>query len=143
VEDKFRKVKGVISTRVGYTGGKVENPTYEMVCTDKTGHAESLEIIFDPAVVSYAQLLEYFFLFHDPTQVNRQGPDTGAQYRSAIFYHSDEQKEAARRMIESLEKSGKYDRPIATQVVPASAFYPAEEYHQQYHEKLRRGLMET
>lgn len=140
VEDKFRKVRGVISTRVGYTGGKGENPTYEMVCTDKTGHAESIEIIFDPAVVSYTRLLEYFFLFHDPTQVNRQGPDIGRQYRSAIFYHSDEQKEAALRMIEGLAKSEKYDKPIATQVVPASAFYPAEECHQQHHEKLRRGL---
>lgn len=139
VEDKFRKVKGVISTRVGYTGGKVENPTYRMVCSDKTGHAESIEIVFDSSVVSYAQLLEYFFLLHDPTQVNKQGPDIGTQYRSVIFYHSEEQKEAALKMIERLEKSGKYDKPIATQVVAASEFYQAEDYHQQYYEKFRKG----
>jgi peptide methionine sulfoxide reductase msrA/msrB len=139
VEDKFRQVKGIISTRVGYTGGKVENPTYRMVCSDKTGHAESLEIVFDPAAVSYDQLLEYFFLYHDPTQVNRQGPDSGTQYRSVIFYHNKEQKEAALKMIERLEKSKRFDQPIATQVVPASTFYEAEEYHQQYYEKLRNG----
>lgn len=138
VEDTFRKVKSVISTRVGYMGGKVENPTYRMVCSDKTGHAESIEIVFDPSVASYAQLLEYFFLLHDPTQVNKQGPDTGTQYRSVIFYHSEEQKEAALKMIERLEKSGKYDKPIATQVVAASEFYQAEEYHQQYYKKLRK-----
>jgi peptide methionine sulfoxide reductase msrA/msrB len=137
VEDKFSKVKGVISTRVGYTGGKVENPTYRMVCSDRTGHAESIEIVFDPSVVSYTRLLEYFFDFHDPTQINRQGPDIGTQYRSVIFYHSDEQKEAALKMIRSLKNSGKYRQPIATQVVPASKFYQAEDYHQQYHEKLR------
>jgi peptide methionine sulfoxide reductase msrA/msrB len=140
VEDKFRKVKGVISTRVGYMGGPVKNPTYELVCADKTGHAESVEVVFDPTVISYARLLGYFFLFHDPTQINRQGPDVGTQYRSVAFYHSNEQKEAALKMIESLEKSGKYEKPLATQVVPALEFYQAEDYHQQYLEKLRRGV---
>jgi peptide methionine sulfoxide reductase msrA/msrB len=140
VEDKFRKVKGVISTRVGYMGGPVKNPTYELVCSDKTGHTESVEVVFDPRVISYPGLLGYFFLFHDPTQINRQGPDVGTQYRSVVFYHSNEQKEAAVKMIESLEKSGKYEKPIATQIVPALEFYQAEDYHQQYLEKLRRGV---
>jgi methionine-S-sulfoxide reductase len=140
VEDKFRKVKGVISTRVGYTGGQIKNPTYEMVCSDKTGHAESVEVVFDPSVISYSGLLGYFFLFHDPTQINRQGHDVGTQYRSAIFFRGDKQKDAALKTIKSLENSGKYDKPIATQVVPASEFYPAEEYHQQYFEKLQRSL---
>jgi peptide methionine sulfoxide reductase msrA/msrB len=140
VEDKFRKVKGVISTRVGYMGGDVKKPTYELVCSDKTGHAESVEVVFDPTVISYAGLLGYFFLFHDPTQINRQGPDIGTQFRSVVFYHSNEQKEVALKMIESLEKSGKYDKPIATQVVPALEFYQAEDYHQQYLEELRRGV---
>jgi peptide methionine sulfoxide reductase msrA/msrB len=137
VEDKFRQVKGVISTRVGYTGGNVENPTYSLVCSDTTGHAESVEIVFDPSVVSYDELLQDFFRFHNPTQVDRQGPDVGEQYRSAIFYHNDRQKEAALKMIERLEKSGKYRKKIATQVVPAPKFYQAEEYHQQYYKKLR------
>jgi peptide methionine sulfoxide reductase msrA/msrB len=139
VEDKFRKIKGVISTRVGYTGGNVKNPTYELVCSDKTGHAESIEITFDPTVVSYNTLLQHFFRFHDPTQVNRQGPDVGTQYRSVIFYHDEEQKDAAENMIQELNASGQFKRPIATQVVPAAEFYPAEDYHQQYHEKMRRG----
>jgi peptide methionine sulfoxide reductase msrA/msrB len=139
VEDKFRKVKGVLSTRVGYTGGKVKNPTYQLVCSDKTGHAESIEITFDPAVVTYSTLLQHFFRFHDPTQVNRQGPDVGTQYRSVIFYHDEEQKSAAENMIQELSQSGQFKRPIATRVVPAAEFYPAEDYHQQYYEKMRRG----
>jgi peptide methionine sulfoxide reductase msrA/msrB len=136
VEDKFRQVKGVISTRVGYTGGNVENPTYSQVCSDTTGHAESVEIVFDPSILSYNELLQDFFRFHDPTQVDRQGPDVGEQYRSAIFYRNDQQKEAALKMIERLEKLGKYRRKIATLVLPASKFYQAEEYHQQYYKKL-------
>jgi peptide methionine sulfoxide reductase msrA/msrB len=138
VEDKFRRVKGVLSTRVGYTGGNAENPTYQLVCSDSTGHAESVEVIFDPAVTSYERLVENFFLFHDPTQVNRQGPDVGTQYRSVIFYHDEQQKATALGMIEKLEKSGRFDKPIATQVLPASEFYQAEDYHQQYYEKFRK-----
>jgi peptide methionine sulfoxide reductase msrA/msrB len=138
VEDKFRKVRGVLRTRVGYTGGQVHNPTYEIVCTDETGHAEAVEVIFDPSVVSYEQLLEFFFLFHDATQLNRQGPDIGTQYRSVIFYHDSKQKEAALKMIESLEKSGRFPKPIVTQVIPANEFFEAEHYHQQYLEKLRQ-----
>jgi peptide methionine sulfoxide reductase msrA/msrB len=140
VEDKFRNVKGVLRTRVGYTGGSVKAPTYDMVCTDETGHAEAVEVVFDPAVVSYEQLLGYFFLFHDPTQVNRQGPDVGSQYRSAIFYHDERQREAALKLIEDLGRSRRFGRPIATQVVAASEFYEAEPYHQQYKEKIRRTL---
>jgi len=139
VEDKFRRVKGVISTRVGYTGGNIKNPTYNLVCSDKTGHAESIEITFDPVVTGYDKLLESFFLFHDPTQVNRQGPDVGTQYRSVIFYHDEEQKTAAEKVIEKLNQSGRFDRPIATLVVPASEFYQAEDYHQHYYEKFRRA----
>jgi peptide methionine sulfoxide reductase msrA/msrB len=139
VEDKFRRVKGVVSTRVGYSGGLVKNPNYDLVCSDTTGHAESVEVLFNPAAVSYAQLLEFFFLFHDPTQVNRQGPDSGSQYRSVIFYHDERQKKAAQKMIESLNRSGRYERPIATQLLPASKFFKAEAYHQQYYEKFRDG----
>jgi methionine-S-sulfoxide reductase len=139
VEDKFRKLKGVISTRVGYSGGNVKNPTYRQVCSDKTGHAESIEIVYDPAAVSYDALLQRFFRFHDPTQVNRQGPDVGTQYRSVIFYHDESQKDAALKMIQDLNASGQFKRPIATQVVPAAEFYQAEDYHQQYYEKFRRG----
>jgi peptide methionine sulfoxide reductase msrA/msrB len=138
VEDKFRGVEGVVRTRVGYTGGSVPSPTYETVCSDESGHAEAVEVTFDPSVVSYAQLLEFFFLFHDPTQVDRQGPDVGTQYRSAIFYHDEKQKAAALRSIETLNRSGRYEKPIATQVVPAAEFYEAEPYHQQYREKLRK-----
>jgi peptide methionine sulfoxide reductase msrA/msrB len=140
VEDKFRNVKGVLRTRVGYTGGAAKAPTYDMVCTDETGHAEAVEVVFNPAAVSYEQLLGYFFLFHDPTQVNRQGPDVGSQYRSAIFYHDEKQREAALKMIEDLNRSRRFAGPIATQVVAASAFYEAEPYHQQYKEKIRRTL---
>jgi len=136
VEDKFRRIKGVLSTRVGYTGGQTKDPTYQKVCSDTTGHAESVEVVFDPKEVSYAELLGAFFRFHDPTQVNRQGPDTGTQYRSAVFYQNEGQKKAALEAIAKLNALGQYDRPIATQVLPASEFYQAEDYHQKYYEKL-------
>lgn len=137
VEDKFAKIKGVVSTRVGYTGGRTKNPSYEQVCSDATGHAETVEVVFDPKQVSYAELLEAFFSFHDPTQINRQGPDIGAQYRSAIFYLNPAQKEAALAAIAKLDASARYGCPVATQVLPASDFYQAEEYHQKYYEKMR------
>jgi len=136
VEDKFRRIKGVLSTRVGYTGGHTKDPIYQKVCSDTTGHAESVEVVFDPKEVSYAELLDAFFRFHDPTQVNRQGPDTGSQYRSAVFYLNEGQKEAALEAIAKLNASAQYDQPIATQVLPASEFVQAEEYHQKYYEKL-------
>src|SRR3974390_1813622 len=124
----FRAMAGVSSTRVGYTGGKTENPTYKEVCTDRTGHAEAVEVEFDPTKVSYTDLLKVFWENHDPTQVNRQGPDWGSQYRSAIFYHSPEQAKEATASKESLEKVHRYSKPIATQNVPAVTFYPAEDY---------------
>ncbi len=135
VESAFRQVAGVINAQVGYTGGKTADPTYKEVCTDTTGHAEAIEITFDPAKVPYATLVSLFFKMHDPTQVNRQGPDFGTQYRSAIFYHSPEQKAAAEASKAALDKSGKYKKPIATQILPAGTFYRAEEYHQRYFEK--------
>lgn len=135
VEETFRKIKGVVYTRVGYTGGLLKNPTYEDVCTDKTGHAEAIEIEYDPSILSYEKLLNIFWEMHDPTMLNRQGPDIGAQYRSAIFYTNEEQKNAAILSKENLEKSGKYSKKIATQIIPASEFYPAEDYHQKYYMK--------
>jgi peptide-methionine (S)-S-oxide reductase len=135
VEDAFRQVKGVTSTAVGYIGGHTKNPTYKEVCTDTTGHAEAVEVEFDPAQVSYRELLAVFFQSHDPTQLNRQGPDYGKQYRSAIFYEDAEQEAAAREAKEALEKAGVFKRPIVTQIAPASEFYRAEDYHQQYFEK--------
>lgn len=135
VEANFRKVKGVIATAVGYTGGNFENPTYKDVCTGRTGHAEAVDILFDPAVVSYEQLLEVFWNIHDPTTRNRQGPDIGTQYRSAIFYHNEEQRSTAIVSKERAQSSGKFKKPIVTEIVPASTFYRAEEYHQQYFEK--------
>ncbi|MBI2558494.1 peptide-methionine (S)-S-oxide reductase MsrA [Candidatus Woesearchaeota archaeon] len=135
VEDAFRKVKGVVDAKVGYTGGKTKNPTYEMVCTDATGHAEAVDVEYDPSKVSYDELLDVFWSIHDPTQLNRQGPDVGTQYRSTIFYHNEKQKRAAIASKEKLEKSGKYKKPIMTQMVPVSDFYKAEEYHQKYFEK--------
>ena len=137
VEEVFRRVKGVTSTTVGYTGGSFENPTYEHVCTGKTGHAESVEVEFDPTQVSYEELLTVFFENHDPTTLNRQGPDVGTQYRSAVFYHMPEQMAAAKALKEKLERSGRYRRPIVTGITPASRFYRAEEYHQRYLEKRR------
>jgi peptide-methionine (S)-S-oxide reductase len=138
VETTFRQVKGVASTAVGYSGGYFDNPTYADVCADKTGHAEVVQIEYDPAAVSYEQLLDVFWSSHDPTTRNRQGPDVGAQYRSAIFYHTPAQKAAAVASKDKLERSGKHTRPIVTEIVPASTFWRAEDYHQQYIEK--RGL---
>lgn len=135
VEDAFRQVKGVSSTTVGYTGGQTKNPTYKQVCTDTTGHAEAVEVEFDPNEVSYRELLALFFQSHDPTTLNRQGPDYGTQYRSAIFYHDAEQETEAREAKAALEKAGIFKRPIVTQIVPAPDFYRAEDYHQQYFEK--------
>ena len=135
VEAAFRKIPGVISTTVGYGGGKKENPTYQEVCTDTTSHAELVEVTFDPAKVSYEQLLEVFWQNHDPTTRNRQGPDIGSQYRSVIFYHSPAQEAAARAAKEKLDKSGKFRRPIVTEIAPTPPFYKAEEYHQRYLEK--------
>jgi peptide-methionine (S)-S-oxide reductase len=132
VEETFRKINGVVSTRVGYTGGTMKNPTYEGVCTDKTGHAESVEVTYDPSLVSYGQLLDVFWANHNPTTLNRQGFDTGTQYRSVIFYHTEEQKKEALASKEKLQASGKYRKPVVTQIVPAQTFYPAEEYHQKY-----------
>ena len=138
VEATFRQLPGVVSTRVGYIGGHAENPSYKEVCTDRTGHAEAVEVEFDPAKITYPELLNVFWENHDPTQVNRQGPDWGTQYRTAIFFHSPEQQAQALASKDVLEKTHRYAKPIATQIVPAVTFYPAEEYHQQYLEK--RGL---
>lgn len=138
VEAAFRQLEGVRQTRVGYIGGQTENPTYEQVCTDRTGHAEAVEVEFDPNVITYEQLLGVFWATHDPTQLNRQGPDAGSQYRSAVFYHTPEQHSAAVDSMDQLTESRTHANPIATQIVPADKFYPAEDYHQQYLEK--RGL---
>ena len=135
VEEAFRQIPGVISTTVGYTGGTTKNPTYKDVCTGRTGHAEAVEVEYDPGKVSYLQLLSAFFQNHNPTTVNRQGPDVGTQYRSAIFYRDAEQEADAKNAIAELEKQKVFSRPIVTQVVPASDFYAAEEYHQKYLEK--------
>lgn len=135
VEASFRKVKGVKDTAVGYMGGTTENTTYKEVCTDKTGHAEVVQIYYDPQIVSYDELLNVFWEIHDPTQVNRQGPDFGSQYRSIIFYHTDEQRIKATSSKEKLQNSGRYRRKIVTEIIPASTFWRAEEYHQRYHEK--------
>jgi peptide-methionine (S)-S-oxide reductase len=138
VEATFGQIDGVTRTEVGYTGGSMDNPTYRDVCTDRTGHAEAVQVEYDPAKVSYEQLLDVFWANHDPTTLNRQGPDAGTQYRSAIFFHSPEQEKVAQASKETLDKSGRFRRPIVTQIVPAVTFYPAEEYHQKYLEK--RGL---
>jgi peptide-methionine (S)-S-oxide reductase len=138
VEETFRNVKGVVATAVGYSGGTKADPTYEDVCTDRTGHAEVVEVDFDPSQVSYDQLLDVFWNGHNPTTLNRQGPDVGAQYRSVIFYYTPRQKSAAEASKEKLQQSGKFKNPIVTQIVPAVPFYRAEEYHQQYLAK--RGL---
>lgn len=135
VEAAFRQVEGVTATAVGYAGGKQDNPTYKQVCTDDTGHAEVVQVEFDPAAVSYEQLLDVFWRSHDPTQVNRQGPDVGTQYRSIVFFHSPEQESAARASKDKLASSDRFRRPIATEIVPAATFWKAEEYHQQYLEK--------
>ena len=138
VEAAYRQVPGVLSTRVGYLGGTMENPTYKDVCSGRTGHAEVVEVTYDPERISYDDLLTIFWENHDPTTLNRQGPDVGVQYRSAIFYHDDEQKAAAEASKAERDRSGKYRRPIVTEITPASTFYEAEDYHQQYLEK--RGL---
>jgi len=135
VEHAFADVPGVISTTVGYTGGTTENPTYKMVCSDTTGHAEAVEVTFEPNQISYSQLLAVFWKIHDPTQLNRQGPDVGSQYRSAIFYYNDAQHQAALDSKAKLEASGQFSRPVTTQILPAKDFYRAEEYHQQYFKK--------
>lgn len=132
---KFDRTPGVVETAVGFEGGAMDNPSYRDVCTDRTGHAEVIEVSFDPSKVSYRQLVDIFFSEHNPTQLNRQGPDVGTQYRSAIFYHSPEQKRAAEETIARLTAEQKFPRPIVTQVVPAATFWPAEEYHQKYLEK--------
>ena len=139
VEESFRKIKGVKSTMVGYTGGRWENPTYNDVCADLTGHAEAIQLQYDPQEVSYEDLLEVFWSIHNPTTKNRQGFDYGFQYRSVIFYHSPEQELSARRSIEELEKSGRFRNRIVTEIVPAATFYKAEEYHQKYYEKKGGG----
>ena len=135
VEDLFAKTKGVKSTKVGYTGGQLSNPTYEEVCTDKTGHAEAVEVEYDPNEISFGELLDVFWNNHNPTTLNRQGPDVGIQYRSAIFYHDEDQREIAENSKTTLAKSGKFSDPIVTQIVPAPVFYKAEEYHQKYFKK--------
>jgi peptide-methionine (S)-S-oxide reductase len=135
VEAAFRELEGVVSTRVGYSGGSSDNPTYRDVCSGRTGHAESVEVTFDPAKISYDKLLDVFWEIHNPTTLNRQGPDVGEQYRSVIFFRNAEQEASARASKEKLALSGKYSREIVTEITPASTFWEAEEYHQQYFEK--------
>ena len=135
VEDLLNKTKGVKSTTVGYIGGQLQNPTYEEVCTDKTGHAEAVEVEYDPDEISFEDLLNVFWTNHNPTTLNRQGPDVGIQYRSAIFYHDEIQKEIAEKSKRKLDESGKFENPIVTEIVPAPTFYKAEEYHQKYFKK--------
>ncbi|HNZ87387.1 MAG TPA: peptide-methionine (S)-S-oxide reductase MsrA [Methanofastidiosum sp.] len=135
VESAFCQVEGVISTTVGYSGGNTKNPTYEEVCADKTGHAESVLIEFNPELITYEKLLELFWSIHDPTTLNRQGPDIGSQYRSIVFYHSEEQKNMAIYIKDKLEKSKRFSRKIVTEIIPSTVFYKAEEYHQKYFQK--------
>lgn len=139
VEAAFREIDGVTDTAVGYMGGSVENPTYEDVCTNRTGHAEVVQIDFDPERISYESILNVFWNIHDPTALNRQGPDFGTQYRSAIFYHSPEQKAVAEESKAKLQATGRHDSLIVTEIVPTSTFWRAEEYHQQYFEKHGTG----
>lgn len=141
VEANFRKVEGVISTRVGYTGGSFTEPTYKDVCSHKTGHAEAVEVIYDPNKVTYDDLLDVFWSIHDPTTLNRQGLDVGTQYRSAIFYLNEEQKEKAEKSKAKIESSKRFKKPIVTQIVPVSDFWQAEEYHQQYVEKKNKRFI--
>jgi peptide-methionine (S)-S-oxide reductase len=135
VESAFRQVKGVTDAAVGYMGGSLANPTYDDVCTDRTGHAEVVQLDYDPAVVSYQELLRVFFDLHDPTSLNRQGPDYGKQYRSVIFFYDVDQQRAALKMKDDLDRSGRFPRKIVTQIAPAPEFWRAEEYHQRYFEK--------
>ena len=139
VEASFKKLPGVIDTVVGYTGGEVENPSYRMVCSGNTGHAEAIRITYDPDKITYKDLLKAFFDLHNPTTPNRQGPDVGSQYRSTIFYHDAGQHKTAEETINELDQSGNYRYPIVTQIVPADDFYEAEEYHQNYYDKNRAG----
>lgn len=138
VEETFRNIKGVVSTLVGYTGGHTENPSYREVCTDTTGHAEAVEVTFDPGVVSFEELLKAFWDSHDPTTPDRQGPDIGSQYRSAVFFHDAEQERLAKESKKALDSSRVYSRPVVTEIEPAAVFYPAEEYHQKY--LMKRGV---
>jgi peptide-methionine (S)-S-oxide reductase len=135
VEAAFRELKGVTDTAVGYMGGTTRQPSYESVCTHRTGHAEVCQVTFDPAMISYEKLVEFFFKIHDPTTTNRQGPDTGAQYRSVIFFHSPEQEKTAHMVIAKVQASGKFQQPVVTEIVAAPEFWRAEEYHQRYFEK--------
>ncbi|MBI2069524.1 MAG: bifunctional methionine sulfoxide reductase B/A protein [Elusimicrobia bacterium] len=135
VQAAFDQMEGVIRTSVGYTGGHVKNPTYKQVCSDQTGHAEAVLVEYDPSRVSYEELLDYFWIMHNPTTLNRQGPDTGSQYRSAIFYYNEEQKRSALALKAKLDQSGRFKNPIVTQIAAAAEFYPAEDYHQKYNEK--------
>lgn len=135
MEETFRNLNGVLSTAVGYAGGTKENPTYKDVCTDKTGHAEVVEVEFDPSQISYDELLDVFWSNHNPTTLNRQGPDVGKQYRLVIFYHSPQQEVAAKASKDKVEKSGRFNRPVVTQIEPAPKFWRAEEYHQRYLQK--------
>lgn len=138
IEDDFLHQPGIIKTEVGYEGGTMPQPTYSQVCSHITGHAETVRVTFDPTVRSYEDIIRSYMQLHDPTQVDRQGPDVGENYRSAIFYHSPEQKEAAENIIAEVNESGKYKDPVATKVEPASTFWPAEDYHQQYIAKQQR-----
>ena len=135
IEEALRKVEGVVETAVGYMGGSFENPTYQDVCSGRSGHAEVVQLSYDPDKLSYEDLLEVFWSLHDPTQRNRQGNDVGSQYRSAIFFHTKEQEATARASRDALGRSGRYRRPIATEITPASTFWRAEEYHQRYLQK--------
>ena len=135
VEDIFSKTNGILSTKAGYIGGQLPNPTYEEVCTDKTGHAEAVQVEYDPDEISFEELLDVFWKNHNPTTLNRQGPDVGIQYRSAIFFHDEKQKDVAEKSKQTLDSSGVFNNPIITQIVPAPIFYAAEEYHQKYFKK--------
>jgi peptide-methionine (S)-S-oxide reductase len=135
IEAAFRRIPGVVDAAVGYSGGQTVNPTYQDVCTDETGHAEVVQVTFDPAKVTYQELLDAFWKMHNPTQKNRQGPDFGSQYRTAIFFHSPEQEAAAKKSKAALDASKKFGQPVATEITPAGPFYRAEEYHQKYLEK--------
>ena len=139
VEDLFRKTNGVNGTKVGYIGGNLANPTYEQVCSGSTGHAEAVQVDYNPRMISFEDLLEMFWSNHDPTTLNRQGPDIGVQYRSAVFFHSEEQREIAEKSKKRLDASDRFHAPIVTQIAPAPIFYTAEEYHQKYFEKHGSG----
>lgn len=139
VEARFRKLDGVLDTRVGYTGGHTVNPDYKSVCRGDTGHAEAIEVEFDPAILPYHQLLDFFWQIHNPTTLNRQGPDIGSQYRSAVFYHDEQQRLTAEKLKSELNQGQYADRPIVTEITAAETFYPAEDYHQRYIEK-QQGL---